>query len=150
MDLSFKEKSIIGSLIATAIVFSYYFSQVFSVLRTDSLTDMSALPMTLIGVVVVMIIIEVAYQSLIALTSTPEKDDERDRLIEAKATRVAYFVLAAGCITAIGHATLVGYVGGAGPAAGHPIMTANLVLFAFIAAEMTGFGMQLYFYRRGV
>ena len=153
MDLSFREKSIAASLLLTLVLFAYYFSKVFKVLAADSSESVQNLPAVLIGVVVMMVVVEAVFHTVIAIAARGnDRDDERDRLIEAKATRIAYFVLVAGCVTTIGHATLSGlFPERVAPSVlANPIMTANLVLFSFILAEITGFTMQLVYYRRGV
>ena len=151
MDLSFQEKSIIGSLLITILLFGWYFLQVFKVLTGDSSESAAALPFVLIGVVVAVIIVEVVYHVIIALASKAEDEDERDALIEAKATRISYFVLVTGCITIIGHTILNAYLEPdiTDRILINPIMTANYILLSFILAEIVGFAMQLYYYRRG-
>ena len=151
MDLSFQEKSIAGSLAITCLLFGWYFSQVFEVLMSDSSEAVASLPLVLIGVVIAVVIVEIVYHTVIALASRPEEEDERDRLIEARATRIAYFVLATGCILTIGH-TLLGVYFEADIGRRiiiNPVMTANYILMSFILSEITGFAMQLYYYRRG-
>ena len=153
MDLSFKEKSIAGSLIITLALFGYYFIKFFQILAEGSSEKLQELPIVLLVVVVLVVIVEAIYHIAIALgPDGDDVDDERDRLIEAKATRIAYFVLAAGCVTTIGHATLAGVFAERldDSLMVSPIMTANFILISFILAEITGFGMQLVYYRRGV
>ncbi|MDH3439708.1 MAG: hypothetical protein OEM63_03065 [Gammaproteobacteria bacterium] len=112
----------------------------------------SALPFVLIGVVVAVVIIEVAYHVVIALASRPEDQDERDVLIEARATRISYFILVTSCVTIIGHTILNAYFEQdvTDRILINPIMTANYILLSFILAEIVGFAMQLYYYRRGI
>ncbi|MGI9261566.1 MAG: hypothetical protein ACR2QR_06010, partial [Woeseiaceae bacterium] len=133
-------------------LFGWYFIQVFKVLTSNSSEAAATLPMVLVGVVITLILIEIAYHVVIAVGSRPEDGDERDALIEAKATRIAYFVLAAGCVTTIGHTILNVYIEPdmADRLLVNPIMTANFILLSFILAEITGFAMQLYYYGRGV
>lgn len=152
MDLSFQEKSIAGSLIITIALFGWYFLQVFNVLTSDSSEAAAVLPMVLVGVVVAVVLVEIVYHVVIALASRPDDHDERDRLIEARATRISYFVLVTGCITTIGHTLLNVYFEPdvTDRLLVNPIMTANYILLSFILAEIVGFGMQLYYYRRGI
>lgn len=152
MDLSFQEKSIAGSLIITIGLFAWYFSQVFKVLTSNSSEAAATLPMVLVGVVVAVVLVEIAYHAVIALASRPDDQDERDRLIEARATRISYFVLATGCITTIGHTILNVYIEPEtiDRVLFNPVMTANFILLSFILAEIVGFAMQLYYYRRGI
>ena len=151
MDLSFQEKSILGSLIINVGLFGYYFFKVFEVFIYGTSEALLALPFILIGVVAAVVAVEIVYHVVIALASRPQDEDERDRLIEAKATRIAYFVLAAGCLTAVGHSLFAVFIGNSSidRTIQNPIMTANLVVLSFILAEVVGFAMQLYYYRRG-
>ena len=152
MDLSFQEKSILGSLIITVGLFGYYFIQVFEALMEGSSGSIVLLPFTLAWVVGVVIAVEIVYHILIATASTPEDEDERDQLIEAKATRISYFVLVAGCLFTMGHTIINVFVEDQveDRVLNNPIMTANFILLSFILAEVVGFAMQLYYYRRGV
>ena len=69
--------------------------------------------------------------------SSPQ--DERERLIALKAKRPAYFVLVTTAFFAIG----VSFLGvGAWT-------LANAVFFAIWSGELTNYGAQIYFYRRG-
>ena len=151
MDLSFQEKSILGSLAITLGLFGYYFLFVFEALAAGSSADALSLPITLIGVVVAVVAVEIVYHILIGLQSSPADGDERDKLIEAKATRYSYFVLAAGSITTAGHSMFSVYFGDSAYAimVQKPLMTANFIILWFILAEIVGFSMQLYYYRRG-
>ena len=152
MDWSFQEKSICGSLVVTAGLFSYYFLKVFEVLASGTSSAVYGLPFVLIGVIIAMVVVEVVYHVLIALRSEPETEDERDRLIEARATRYSYFVLVAGCVTTVGHAMFAGFFDAAGQAdlLHSPIMITNFIILSFVLAEVVGFAMQLYYYRRGI
>ncbi len=152
MDWSFQEKSILGSLVITLAAFGYYFLQAFKVFTGASSAAALSLPFVLIGVVAVVIVVEIVYQAVLAIRSRPEGADERDRLIEAKATRIAYFVLATGAVVAAGHALLSVFFTESVEAriVSQPVFTANLIIFSFILAEVVGFALQLYYYRRGV
>ena len=152
MDLSFQEKSILGSLIITIGLFGFYFIEVFQAVTAENSSAMVSLPFVLVGVVIAVVAVEVVYHVLIALVSKPEDEDERDKLIEAKATRISYFVLAVGCLMAVGHSMISVFFEDSVTTrvVANPILTANLVILAFILAEVVGFAMQLYYYRRGV
>ena len=141
-----------GSLLITTALFGWYFLQVFEVLTGSFSGSATTLPFVLVGVIVAVVIIEVVYHVVIAVGKRPEDADERDVLIEAKATRIAYFVLAAGCISIDGHTILNAYLhaGDTNQPFVNAIMTANYILLAFILSEIVGFAMQLYYYRRGV
>ena len=140
--MSFKEKSVLGSLIFTVIVFGYYFTRAFGLINnTESgLADSAVL---FIGVVILIIILEIILHTILAIVHRKESiqtNDERDNLIELKATRISYYILIFGILTA-GISLLFVLT---------PLLLANIILFFFIIAEITGFSMQLYYYRKGV
>jgi hypothetical protein len=152
VDLTFREKSILGSLAFTIVLFTYYFSKVFQVITIGTSEALLGLPLLVIGVVIVLVIVEAVYYTAIALHKKPEDPDERDNVIQARATRVAYWVLISGSFLAVGHLMFGSFFQRAGieDVLATPIMSANLVLFSVILAEITGFAMQLYYYRRGI
>lgn len=152
MDLSLEEKSIVGSLLLTVGLFGYYFIQVIEVFTGSNSVDVLGLPKKLIGIVIALVVVEIVYYIAIALTSPDEDADERDKLIEAKATRISYFVLAAGCITTIGHLFFSRIAADmlADVTSSQIVFVANLLVFSFIVAEVVGFAMQLHYRRRGV
>ena len=89
-----------------------------------------------------MVIVQVLLIAAVAAFSPREakaQPDERDRLIELRATRVAYAALA----TSVVFACFFG--------AFHPpvIFNANALLFILVAAEILRSGCQIVQYRRG-
>jgi hypothetical protein len=140
MDLSYQEKSILGSLLAVGVVFGYYFA---TVLRDISRSefDCASLPIgRLVLAVVAIVVIEIVYHILLALESKPEPKDERDTLIASKAYRNAYFLLSAG-IFVVMCAVMLAF---------KPFLIVNLVLFVWVLAELAQFVTQLFYYRRGL
>ncbi|HKC17771.1 MAG TPA: hypothetical protein VKC11_13810 [Steroidobacteraceae bacterium] len=92
--------------------------------------------------VVTIVVVEVITHVLIAIRSPGEARtprDERERLIELRSIRPAYFVLLVGAFLSI--VTMHLGVG--------TWMLVNCVLFAIWIAELTRYGSQLYHYRRG-
>jgi len=151
MDLSFQEKSILGSLAITIFLFGAYFIEVFEMVTTNNSSGILTLPARLIGIVLSVVAVEVVYKIVIAIFANDEGTDERDRLIAAKATQVSYYILAVGAVSAVGHlffSTLYGATDGISPQT--TILAANLIVFSFILAEVVGFSLQLFYYRRGV
>jgi len=139
MNLSYREKSIWGSLITTLVVYGYYFTAVFSAAR-PSQVDRTAL-VRLMTAVFVIVMIEVIYHIVIALTSKVEPKDERDILIEGKAYRNAYFLLVGDLFMLMGMIILVGMT---------PFLTVNLMLFSVVISEILKSLTQLFLYRRVV
>lgn len=70
-----------------------------------------------------------------------QPQDERERLIELNAIRVAYHVLVAGVLAGIFIPMHI---------LGNPSMVAWLVFAAFVAAQMVKQASLIYYYRRGI
>jgi hypothetical protein len=121
MNLSYQEKSIWGSLIATLIVCGRYFA-----------TGYRAGP---IGTVTLLVVIQVVAQIAIALAAKPEPKDERDRLIETRGYRNGYLFLVLGTIVCMNIGVR---------------LTVGALLTALMSAEIGKSITQLFYYRRGV
>jgi hypothetical protein len=89
------------------------------------------------------IVLEVVLHVAIAVQSPRDARaprDERENLIDLKATRFAFYVLFAGVMTSI-------------LSLHYPIsvwVLSQLVLFSVVAAEVVKFGSQIVFFRRGI
>jgi hypothetical protein len=139
MNLSYREKSIWGSLATTLVVYGYYFATVFSGTRPSEFNGTGVV--RLMSAVSVIVLIEVVYHIVIALTSKVEPKDERDVLIEGKAYRNAYFLLVADLFMLMGTIVLIGLT---------PFLTVNLMFLCAVVAEIVKSLTQLFFYRRGI
>lgn len=139
MSLSYREKSIWGSLAVTTGVFGYYFATVLGLAHTFPGGDLARL----ISAVFVLVVIQVGTQIVIALDSEPDiqRPDERDQLIASKAYRNAYFALASGAFLLIMYAIVFQM---------RPFMTVNLMLFFMVLSEIVKSLSQLFYYERGV
>ncbi len=149
MDLSYQEKSILGSLAAMVVVYGYYFA---NVLRDTSQPAFGGGSLArLVFAVVAIIVIEIVYHIVLALETKVEPKDERDILIECKAYRNAYFLLATGAFLVIGAVIMAGLASDSAPTRimVTPFLTVNLVLFFMVLAELAKFLTQLFYYRRG-
>jgi len=150
MDLSYQEKSILGSLLAVVVVYGYYFA---SVLRDASRPGFDGGNMArLVFTVVAIVVIEVVYHIVLALESKVEAKDERDILIECKAYRNAYFLLASGAFLVIASVIMASLAGDSVPTRiiVTPFLTINLVLFFMVLAELAKFLTHLFYYRKGL
>ena len=150
MDLSYQEKSILGSLLAMVVVYGYYFA---AVLRDVGRPEFGGGSLgRLMLAVIAIIVIEIVYHIVLAMESKAEPKDERDILIECKAYRNAYFLLATGACLVIAWVIVAGLVRDAAPTRiiVTPFLTVNLVLFFMVLAELAKFLTQLFYYRRGV
>ena len=100
MDMTFREKSSWGSLLALGAVAYWYFPRAFGIAsNSNDATDIMGISFTCI---VALIIIEAIYHSIIA-GKGGDMIDERDILIDLKAERIASYVLGIGLFLLVGH-----------------------------------------------
>ena len=138
--MSFREKCAWISLIVILGVFGLYFWD----LATHVLG--SGYPHRNYGglfvlLVVAVVVLEVVLRILVAIRSPSDAKaprDERDRLINLKAARIAFYVLMVGAFASIGTIH-------AGATTG---LMANSMLFAIWIAELSRLGSQVVLYRR--
>jgi hypothetical protein len=148
MDLSYQEKSILGTLLATVVVYGYYFT---SALRHAGEFDAGSIGRFIFAVIAI-VVIQIVYHIVLALESKPEPKDERDILIECKAYRNAYFSLATGAFLVISCVIMAVLMHDATPARiiVTPFLIVNLVLLFMVLAELVKYLSQLFYYRRGL
>lgn len=139
--MSFREKSAWISFVSILLVFSIYFARVVRVLIAGE--DRDPLFHLFIVLVLGLVVLEVVLHIAIAIQSPREArtpKDERERLIDLKATRIAFPVLLVGALSAILPVHLGGTRG----------QMADAMLFAVVLAELVKFGAQIVYHRRGV
>jgi hypothetical protein len=156
MNMTFKEKSTWLSLLATLYIFGKY---AFSVLTMDhtilNQEEMVELAMdNLSSAILLIIIVEIIFQTLIAAASRNEVEvegDERDKLISLTANNSGYWVLSVGAIITMGQLILP-HVSGLEAIiqekAKIPMLEMHLLLASFILAEIVRFSHQIYLYRK--
>ena len=144
MDLSYQEKSILGSLLAMVVVYSIYFAATLRNIGREDL-GLGRLMLTVIAIVV----IEIVYHIALAIEGGVERKDERDILIECKAYRNAYLMLATGAGLVITYFIVAG-LAGATRIPLTPFLAVNVMLLFMVVAELTKSLTQLFYYRRGV
>jgi hypothetical protein len=138
--MSFREKSAWISLVSIALVFGVYFARILGLLPA---AWMRGNPFQLFLLLVAsLVVLEVVLHLAIAMQSprdarTPK--DERERLIDMKATRAAFPVLLVGTFAAIGTLHL--------PM--NRLDMAHVMLVSIVVAELTRFGAQVVYHRRG-
>ena len=149
MDFSYQEKSILGSLVAVSVVYGFYFAGVVRDMGRPEFDggNVERLAFTVVAIVA----IEVVYHVILALESKAEAKDERDLLIECKAYKNAYFLLATGAFLVIGSVIMANLRYTVAPTRiiVTPFLTVNLVLFFMVLAEVVKFVTQLFYYRKG-
>ena len=89
-DFSFKEKSLLISLLAVLGLYGAYFS---NLLAGEVEPSFTAMLWEMIGIVVALIIVHSVYHAVISLDDQPTRDDERDRAIDRRATSISHLVL---------------------------------------------------------
>lgn len=147
MDMSYQEKSILGSLFAMVVVYSVYFA---GTLRDIGRGDFGASSLgRLIFTVIAIVVIEIVYHIVLAIEGGVERKDERDILIECKAYRNAYLMLATGAGLVITYFIVAG-LAGATRIPLTPFLAVNAMLLFMVIAELTKSLTQLFYYRRGL
>ena len=138
--MSFREKSAWISLISIFVVATLWFLHVPWSLTPPPNPPLMHMLLVFIGA---LLAIEIVAHVVIALHSpkdarTPK--DERERLIDIKAVRIAYYVFVVGVFAAV----LSTHHGANQFAVGYGI------LLAFVIAQLTNFAARIVYYRRGV
>lgn len=146
-NLSFHEKSAIGTLIATSLIGILYFQSAWELWQVGQLHPASSFGLAA-GLTVLLVIVLVAYHIVIAVTAKPEQEDERDRLIAWRAGNIGGLILAFGVVGIVFQILIGGMVGD--PLAGSPVLIANALMAVFLIANAVELVMTLVFYRRGL
>ena len=146
----FREKVAWVSLLTTVLIWSSYFGHTLGRVAIGASGVVSVFAAFVAAVVLqttLMIIATVA----ITVRSGQEPKDERDVAIDAKALKIAYYVLLTLGFLAIGFIAWRAMVGSLNPAPEGPaiLASAQLVLLCLIIAEATRFLTQVICYRRG-
>lgn len=144
--MSFREKSTWVTFVLLLVMFIIYFSKAFFVLHGHS--DGSPVPgVSLFGLfwllVAGFVVVEIVVHILLASFSPKEANaplDEREKLIAMKSTQPAFYVLLVGAFLSIGTIHL----------RTDAFHLAHSVLFIIWIAELVRYGMQLFYFRRGV
>jgi hypothetical protein len=137
--MSFREKSAWISFVSIAVVFGVYAWNSHQVFAPELTTAAKVAVLLLAAFVLLEVLLHVA----VALKTPGDalaRRDERERLIEMKATHMAFQVLVIGALASAG----LMYVTRSAWAIGQH------VLLAVVVAELVRFGGQILYYRRGV
>ena len=146
---SYKEKSVLISLLAVAGIYGAYFIEV---LGGEVAPTLGAMLSRMIGMVVALIIVHVAYHIVISLDDVDEAEDERDKAVSRRASVFGYNVLFVAVLLVVGRMLLLGAWAEQSEASVAPSLfeIANLLLLGLVAAEIVYYAGQLFFYRRGL
>lgn len=146
---SYKEKSILISLLALAGLYGSYF---FNLVAGQSEQTLGAMLTTLFGIVVALVIIHIVFHIVITLDDVSDDDDERDRAVNRRAAVIGYNILFVSVLLVTGRIVILGAwseedMEFAGPGV---FEIANLLLAGLVLSEVAYYAMQLVFYRRGI
>lgn len=149
-NLSFREKSLLGSLLGLVVISGLYFTRVLRVLLDGA--DPSAASLAVLGIqlLVGLIILEIIYQSVIAAFSPDEANegsDERDRQIAARAGYNSGIVLAVLMVGLVVH--IMGNTWFEREALISPLIVSHLILLSLVVYQVVDYLSKLIAYRRG-
>ena len=140
-EMSFREKSAWISFVTILLFFGVLFWNVARVLA-GRVTARAIYPLSM-ALIAGFVVLEIVLHLVVAMRAPNEAlapRDERERLIDMRATRVAFQVLVVGALAGVGmlHVTSSAW------------SMAQVVLLAVVIAELVRFGGQILFYMRGM
>ncbi|MEE4330295.1 MAG: hypothetical protein V2J10_05460 [Wenzhouxiangella sp.] len=147
LNLSFKEKSTLGTLIAILLIGALYFRSAWAMWQAGALQPVSNLGLAT-GLTILLVIVLIGYHILVALLSRPEQEDERDRLITWRAGHIGGIVLGVGVIGVVLQ-VLIGSLW-ADPVSASPVLIVNALMAVVFVATIVELSVALVFYRRGL
>ncbi len=142
--MSFRETSAWISLASLILVFGFYFYEVGVALRAAQ-PDPGDFLGQYIGSVVLVVIVQVVLSIIAAIVLRKSQDvraarDERERLIELKSNRFAFYILQIGIVLTV-IAIDVGV---------EPFVIGNCLVLTPVVGEIVRFGGQIVYYRLGL
>ena len=154
---SFKEKSILISLLTVAAVYGSYFIDVMiSGGLSGAGQSMGDMLENMVGIVIALVVIHIIFHIVISLDDVEEAEDERDKAVARRASVFGFNVLFVAVLLVIGRILILGAwaetddPSAVPPAAPGLYEIANLLLAGLVASEIVYYAAQLYFYRRGL
>ncbi len=151
MDMSYQEKSVLGSLVVTVFVFLYYCSRIYDIAVGSAELTIGGLWPLVLSITLAVVVVEFVGHIITASVAGSEEKDERDTLIDVMASRIAYLVLGIGTFVAVFHLILTTMMG---IVYANPLLRdfwiVNLLIFALTLAEVVKFSARLIYYRRGL
>jgi len=150
--MSYQEKNVTVSLIAHLIIVGYYLFHVFQMLQDGGLVagKVFSLWAVVVGTAILVVIFGNIFANIIlsilhaVRTGGKETErfieDERDKLIELKGSKVAYVTFSIGVLIA-----MLTFAFGQ-----PPLLMFSLIIFFSIISEIAGDIAQMFLYRKGV
>lgn len=157
--MSYKERSTWISLALLIYIWLEYFSELFS-LHSASLLTVETVNSLLLAVVIKTIVLEVILQIVVAIIDNKDANysaDERDILISLRGSRYAYGILSIGALLTVLYtifptlSTLFIFPSKEllSIALPNEYKVMHFIIVFALAAEITKFSTQIFFYRRG-
>ena len=146
-NLSFHEKSAIGTLIALWFIGIFYFHSAWDLWQSGQLHPASMTGLAT-GLTILLVVLLIGYHIVIAVTARPQKEDERDKLIAWRAGSIGGVVLGVAVIGIVVQILIGGLFGQA--FADSPMLIANALMAAVFLATVVELVLTLVFYRRGL
>lgn len=150
--MSYQEKTVVVSLFSYLLIWGYYLLNILQMYQAGNPNStkvfglwVTVIVLSIIVNIVANILTQVLTAILYAIKNGSDKvekmvEDERDRLIGLKGTKVSYIVFSVGVLIA-----MLSFVMNQ-----PPLVMFNLLIFFSIVAELVGSLFQLVLYRRGV
>ncbi|MFW5843689.1 MAG: hypothetical protein ACOCW6_07160 [Spirochaetota bacterium] len=152
--MSFQEKRSVAIMVAGITIFAVYFAIVLSryralppaaaadagqMLRFWAAAMLILIPVSVVAHIIILILFMIVYHAT-ASEDAPDFEDERDKLIELKADRIAHVIFMIGFVAAMAAVVL------------NLSVTGMFVAFAVsgLIAEVAGEAAKIRYYRRGV
>ncbi|MGJ8693117.1 MAG: DUF2178 domain-containing protein [Thalassotalea sp.] len=151
--MSYKEKSIGLSLLITLYLIYSYYAGMTGLMNAELFNEQSykALLMKTTTWVVTLAIVAHIIIAIFHAKEAEQADDERDKLIEMKASQHAYYILVVGITLTIVQVQLGDFFD-LGLKLENLSIAYNImhyVIISFLIAETTRYAFQLFYYRRG-
>ena len=124
----------------------FYFQAVYGMLATGNRNPAEMATVAIVSVVL-LIVIEAVYHTIIAGRGDEETHDERDRSIQLRGAWVEKLVLEIGVMGVIGHIVVASQFDRLNV---DLFLVGNLLVAVLVASEMLGRGLELILYRRGI
>jgi len=143
--MSFRERSAWISLVVTPLIWGGYFWKIWPDIQDDGALNVRTVGM-FIGTLVLLVIVQIVLATILATVAatlnrrTEEQPmDERDQLIDLKATRLGFYALST-LLIGVSSLWLLGM---------SPLVMANGILAAMVVAETLRSASIVFAYRRG-
>jgi hypothetical protein len=149
--MSFQERNITASLVTFSLILGFFLIRVFQMIQGESFNSTNVF--RLWGIVIVLAVVVTILLTILAhigsgivqaIQTGEEPDikdiqDERDRLIDLRGTKVTYFITSIG-----GFLSMLTFVLGQSP-----LVMFTLLIFFGVLGQIIGDISRLYLYRRG-